>query len=358
MDNPIAEGSVSLATQVFARLQILRRGGMMRNRSPMRLWHKAGMAAVWMLIAGSAQIARAESYPTQIITLVVPFSGGGVADIIARIVAENLRASLGKPVIVENKPGAGSNIGTAAVARSAPDGYTLLMGSPTFTINPSLYPNLPWGPVKSFQPIGMIGIVPNVFVVNPSIGVDTLRDFVTLAKRKPGDFSFASAGAGSSNHLAAELLKIRAGIDMVHVPYKGQPEGLQDVLAGRVQFMAATMALVQPYIHAGQLKALAITTSTRSNLLPAVPTVQEAGISDYEVQAWYALFAPAGTPSSIVRRLNSDLNKMLALPDVAERLRVLGLEPRPGSPDELAAFVVKDHDHWGVTIKKAGIKLQ
>lgn len=332
---------------------------MMRRIAPtLRLWRLGALLACACLASPLASPpVVAQGYPARTTTIVVPYSPGGVVDVIARVIGDQLRVTLGQPVIIENKAGAGGNIGTATVGQAAPDGYTLLLGSPAFTINPSLYSGLSWDPVRSFEPIGMIGIVPNVLVVHPSVNADTLKDFIALAKAKPGEFSYASAGAGSSNHLAVELLKSRTGTDLVHVPYKGQPDALRDLLAGRVHVMAITMALVQEHIASGQLKALAITTGTRSPLLPNVPTAQEAGLEDFEVAAWFGLLAPAKTPSDVVRRLHSDLQQILTKPEVVERLRPIGLELRPGSPEELASFIVKDRARWAETIKAANIKL-
>lgn len=322
---------------------------------------RAGRLALALAILASGALAGrasyAQPYPSRPTTILVPYTAGGVVDVIARVVADQLRTSLGQPVVVENKVGAGGNIGMGAVANAPPDGYTLLLASPAFTINPSLYSGLSWDPVRSFEPIGMIGVVPNVLVVHPSVKAGTLKDFIALAKSKPGEFSYASAGAGSSNHLAAELLKSQTGIDLVHVPYKGQPDALRDLLTGRVQFMAITMALVQEYVAAGQLKALAVTTRSRSSRLPDVPTAREAGLDDFEVAAWFGLLAPARTPPEIVKRLNAELRSMLAKPEVTDRLRPIGLEPEPGSPEDLASFIAADKQRWAETIQRAKIKI-
>ncbi|WP_076862135.1 tripartite tricarboxylate transporter substrate binding protein [Bradyrhizobium mercantei] len=315
------------------------------------------LSIVAIIVWTNIGCTQAQTYPSHTTTIVVPYSPGGIVDVIARLIADRLRITLGQPVIVDNKAGAGGNIGTSAVSNAAPDGYTLLLGSPSHTINPSLYPNLTWDPIRSFEPIIMIGVVPNVLVLHPSVQANTLAEFIALAKAKPGEFSYASAGAGSSNHLTVELLKSRTGIDMVHVPYKGQPDAIRDLLADRVQFMATSIALVQQYIQSGQLRALAITNTERATLLPDVPTADEAGLPDFDVVAWFGLFAPAKIAPDIVQRLNHDLRQILAKPEILSRLETIGLTIRAGTAEDLRRFVAKDRDRWADSIKKAHIRI-
>ncbi|OYY12633.1 MAG: hypothetical protein B7Y70_04825 [Rhizobiales bacterium 35-68-8] len=319
----------------------------------------AGLAAALAMSIALPQTAKAaEACTTEMVTLVVPYAPGGVVDLIARVVADDLRGRIGQNVIVENKPGAASNIGTGAVARATPDGRTLIMASAAHTINPSLYDKLSFDALKSFAPVGMVGIVPNLIVVPAEFPANTIQEFVAYAKANPGKIAFGSAGAGSSPHLAVEMLKAKTGLDMLHVPYQGQPQAVQDLLANRVQMMALTMTLAMPLVKDGRLKALAITGTARSADLPNVPTVAETVSPGFNVVNYLAVLAPAGTPDKTIACLSTALRAGLAQPETIARLKPMGVTIMSGSPQDLAAFMQTDRDTWADVIKQANIKVQ
>ena len=303
-------------------------------------------------------LACAQPFPSKPIKVVVPYPAAGVVDVIARSVGERLSQSMGQPVVVENRTGAASNIGTEAVARAPADGYTLVVASPAHSVNISLYPKLSWHPIKSFAPVAMVGVIPNVIVVHPSVPVKTLKEFVVYAKSKPGQLNYASAGQGSSVHLAAELLKQMAGIFVLHIPYGGQPGAVNAIIAGDVQMMPLTMALAKARIQSGQMRGLAVTTPTRSPAMPELPTVAESGYPGFDVSTWFAFLAPAGTPADVVTKLNAEINAAMKQPDVATRLQNIGAELKPGTPQDLQKFLEADIDRWAKVIKQAGIKLE
>ena len=281
--------------------------------------------------------AMAQNWPTRPVQIVVSVGAGGTADIVARMIGEKLSPALGQPVVIENRPGAGGNMGAASVARASADGYTLLMsGSPTHSVGPHLFKNLAYDPMRDIPPIAMVAAAPNLLVVNASSPVRSVGDLVKLAREKPGTVTYSSAGIGTSGHLAAELLKTTASVDMSHVPYKSGPEAVTGVL---------------PQVEAGKLRALAITSAERSKLVPNVPTVAEAGFPGFDVIAWYALFAPRGTPESVVGRLNAEIKKIVGGDDVREQMAKLGAEPRYMSPKEVADFVAVESPKWGSLLK-------
>ncbi len=284
---------------------------------------------LFCLLALMPVAADAQTWPSRPITIVVSFGAGGTADILARLLAEELAPVLGQPVVVENRPGAGGHVGAAAVARAQPDGYTFLMsGSPTHSVGPHMFKNLTYDPMRDVPPVAMVAIAPNLLVVNASLPVKSVKELVQLARDKPGQITYSSAGAGTSGFLAAEQLKKSAGLNMTHVPYKSGPEAVTGVLSGDVSFIFFTVPALLPQVEAGKLRALAITGAERSTLVPNVPTVAEAGFSDYEVLAWFALFAPRGTPEPIVQRLSAEIEKILKRPGIREKLAALGAEPR------------------------------
>ena len=296
--------------------------------------------------------AVAQNWPTRPVQIVVSFGAGGTADIVARMIGEKLAPALGQPVVVENRPGAGGNMGAASVARASPDGYTLLMsGSPTHSVGPHLFKNLAYDPMRDIPPIAMVAAAPNLLVVNASSPVRSVGDLVKLAREKPGTVTFSSAGIGTSGHLAAELLKTTASVDMSHVPYKSGPEAVTGVLSGDVTFIFFTVPSVLPQVEAGKLRALAITSAERSKLVPGVPTVAEAGFPGFDVIAWYALFAPRGTPESVVGRLSAEIKKIVGGDDVRDQMAKLGAEPRYMSPKEVADFVAVESPKWGSLLK-------
>lgn len=309
-------------------------------------------AAVALLVI--SQGTQAQAFPNKPIRLIAPFSPGGALDLIARGIAQKLSEGMRQPVIVDNRPGASGAIGSVAVARSAPDGYTLLLGATTtHGINPALDPKLPYDPVKDFTPISLIATIPHVLVVNPSVPANSVQEFVQLARSKPG-MAFGSAGYGSPHHLAGEMLKTMARINVVHVPYKGSGPAMTDVVSGQLQFMSVELTAAEPYMKAGKLRALAIATAKR---VPGVdlPTVAESGYPGFEVTAWYAIFGPAGMPDELVSRLNAEIVKALATPDLRDRLQNLGTTPVGSSAAELAAHVRAEIARWTQVIKSAGI---
>lgn len=311
------------------------------------------LASLALALAGQVS---AQPFPSKPIKVIVPYSAGGVVDVIARSVGDRMGQSMGQPSVIENRIGAAGGIGTEAVARSAPDGYTLVVASPSHTVNISLYSKLSWHPITSFAPVAMVGVIPNVILVHPSVPAKTLAEFVAYAKSRPGKLNFASAGAGSSVHLAAELLKQVAQIDLVHIPYKGQPEAVTALITGDVAMMPLTMALAKARIQSGQARPLAVTTPKRSPALPDMPTVSESGYPGYEVSTWFGYLAPAGTPPEIVNRLNAEINAALRSPEVEKKLVALGAELDPGTPQAFGKFLEADMARWARVIKQAGIK--
>jgi tripartite-type tricarboxylate transporter receptor subunit TctC len=309
-------------------------------------------------LLGAATVA-AQSYPTRPIRMVVAYPPGGGTDIVGRMMAQRFTEQLGQNVVVDNRGGATGNIGTELVARSAPDGYTLLMGNVApNAINVSLFKSLPYDPVKDFAPVSLVAATPNVLVVHPALPVNTVKELIALARAKPGALNFPSAGIGSSSHLAGELLKSLAKIDMVHVPYKGGGPALTDLLAGQMQLMFATMPAAMPHVKAGKLRAVAVTTAKRSQTLRELPTVAEEGVAGYEASTWYGLLAPAGTPQPVVERLHQETVKALAGAELRERLAAQGFEPVGGSPAEFTAYIKSEIAKWGRVIREAGIRAE
>jgi tripartite-type tricarboxylate transporter receptor subunit TctC len=298
---------------------------------------------------------HAQTWPAKPVTLVVPYPPGGSADILARLVGQKLGERLGQPVVVENKAGAGTAIGARAVANAAPDGYTLLLGTVSSqAINPAMS-KVGYDPTKGFVAVSPVAAIPFVLVANPSVPASSVADVIRMAKENPGKVAYASAGLGTSNHLAGAMLASDAHVELLHVPYKGSAPALNDVLGGRVPFMFDLIATSLPMLHSGRLKALAVTSRERSPLLPDVPTVIESGVPDYEVTAWFGVFAPAGTAPEVVNRLNADLTALLRAPDMQKRLRDLGAEPETASPEAYARYVRAEADKWGSVVHTAGV---
>jgi len=316
----------------------------------------AACGAAIAAASGTAWAAQ-DAYPARPIRMVVPFGPGSVTDLLARIVAKQLTDGLGQTVIVENKAGAGGNIGAAEVATSAPDGYTLLVG-PTSTnaIAPSLYKDLRFNPLKDFVPITNLATVANVLVVPPAVPARSTAEFISLAGKQ--NLSYASTGNGGSMHLSGELFKSMSHTSMVHVPYRGGGAALADLLPGRVDAMFCNLPLCLPHIQSGKLVALGVTSARRSSLLPDVPTIGESALPGYEVDGWFGLFAPAGTPPAIVQRLNTEVVRILDMPDIKAQLLAQGAEPAGGSAADFARFVQAEHDKWARVIQQAGIKAE
>jgi tripartite-type tricarboxylate transporter receptor subunit TctC len=306
--------------------------------------------------ASGAPLQGAADYPSRPVRLVVPFAPGGTNDVIGRILAEKLATRLGQAVVVDNRPGANSVVGAEIVAKAAPDGHTLLIVAAGFAVNPSLRKTLPYDTVRDFAPLGLVGGGPYLLVVHPSVPAKDLGELVTWAKSRAGAVSYASTGTGSPPHLAAELLRIAAGIEMQHVPYKGGGQVLPDLLAGRVSLFFGSVSTLAAHVQAGRLRAIAVTTTRRAPSLPDVPTVIESGIAGYEVNGWYGLLAPARTPGAIVRRLNAELRAALDERDTRARLAQRGIEPQPGSPEEFAALIRDEIAKWAKVVRAAGIQ--
>jgi tripartite-type tricarboxylate transporter receptor subunit TctC len=305
-------------------------------------------------VAGTAQ---AQDYPAQPVKLVVPFPAGGGTDALARWFAKGLEAKLGQPFVVENRAGSGTTLGAGFVARAAPDGYTIMLGtSSTYAIAPNVYKKVPFDPVKDFAPVALVAEVPFVLVVNPSLPVKSVAELVALVRSKPGAMSYASAGIGTQHHVNAELLKTLTGIEMTHVPYRGGGPALQDVIAGHVPIYFGDVSTVMTLARAGKVRALALTIAQRLEAFPEVPTMQEAGIADYNASAWQAFVAPAGTPAPIVARLNKALLEVVNSPDTRSRFQELGLRPLTSTPDELGAYMKSELVRWGKVVEAAGAK--
>jgi tripartite-type tricarboxylate transporter receptor subunit TctC len=314
--------------------------------------------ALLLALCCAALPAVAQAYPTKAVRMIVPYPPGGGNDTLARLFAAKLSDRMGQQFVVENRPGAGAMIGTEAAAKSAPDGYTILLSSiATHALSPNLYSRVPYDPVKDFAPITLLGIAPTVLVVPADLPAKTLQEFIAAAKAKPGALAYASGGNGTPPHINAEVFKSVAGIDLLHVAYKGGGPALVDLMAGRVQAMLDTAASAMPHVRSGKLRALAISAPRRSPELPDLPTFAEAGLPQYDTNAWYSMHAPAGTPPDIVRRLNAELVAILKDPEILARFKQLATDPVGNSPEEFAAFVRAELDKYARIIKAAGIKL-
>jgi tripartite-type tricarboxylate transporter receptor subunit TctC len=308
-------------------------------------------------LALAALHAQAQSYPSKPIRVIVPLAAGGPGDVLARAVGQKLAESVGQPVIIDNRPGANTNIGNEAVAKSAPDGYTLLMSASTLTINPALYANLAYDPVKSFAPVTLVATTPLVLVVHPSLPVKSVKELIALAKAKPAQLLYGSAGNGSTLHLAGEMFNSMAGVKIVHVPYKGVTNAFSDLLGGQISVMYPGAPIALPQVHAGKLRALATTGDKRSAAAPELPTVAEAGLAGYEVSVWYGVLAPAGTPPAVVNRLHGELVKIVQSTDITARWAALGAEPLHNTPEEFAAFLRNDLVKWTKVVRESGAKI-
>ena len=317
-----------------------------------------GLTAVLALMLASAG-ASAQGYPTKPIRLVVPYPAGGPLDIMARAIGQKLTEAWKQPVVVDNRAGAGGNIGADFVAKSAPDGYTLLMGAvATHAINPSLYSKIPYDPVKDFAPVALVAQVPNILVVNPAVPAKTVRELIALARAQPGTLNFGSGSTGSTGHLAGELFNTMAGVKMVHIPYKGAAPATADLLGGQVQLMFDNLASALPNVKAGKLRALAVTTLARSPAIPELPTIAESGLPGFDLTTWFGLLVPAGTPPEIVARLNAEIVRALDAKDMRERLEKMGAEPLSNNtPERFAAFIRSEAAKYARVVKDSGAKV-
>ena len=310
------------------------------------------------LVATAATFASAQTYPSKPIRLVVPFPPGGTTDILARDVGQVLTQTLGQSVVIDNRPGAAGNIGSDIVAKSAPDGYTLLMCTvSSHAINPGLYAKLPYDHIKDFAPVILVARVPNVLEVNPAVPVNTVNDLIKLAKEKPGQINFASSGSGTSIHLSGELFKTMAGVDMVHIPYKGSAPAVTDLVAGQVQVMFDNLPSSLPQINAGKLRAIAVTSAQRSPALPNIPTIAESGLPGFEATSWFGIVARAGTPPEIIAKLNAEIDRWLQSPAGKDLLLTQGALPAGGTPEEFATYIRAETEKWAKVIKASGAKV-
>jgi len=308
-------------------------------------------------LVGEARAADAP-YPSKPVRLVVPFPPGGTTDVLGRLVGQQLSVRLGQQFVIDNRPGAGGGIGTDIVAKAPADGYTLLLGAvATHSINPSLYARLPYDAVKDFAPISLLGTLPNVLVVNPSLPVRSVHELIALAKAKPGTLTFASGGNGTTHHLSGELFKRMAGVDMTHVPYKGNAPAITDVIGGQVNLMFDNISNSLPHIKANKLRALAVTGLVRSPVLPNVATLNEQGFSGYNITSWFGLFAPAGTPQPVLDRLNAAVSAAMHEKPVRELLASEGIEAQGNSPEQFRAFLQTDAARWAKLVKESGARI-
>ncbi len=319
---------------------------------------RLALACVVALVFGTIAPVHAQTYPNKTIKLVVPFGPGGPTDVAARLVAQLVPSALGQSVVIENRPGAGGALGTKAVASADPDGYTLLIGtSATLCVVPALVKNPGYDPIKSFSPVAKIADSTTILIVHPNLPATSVRELVAYAKANPGKLTYASAGTGNQTHLAAELLKHRADIDIVHVPYKSGAEMVTAVLGEQVQMAFPDISILLPLIREGKLRALAVTSATRHPQLPDIPTMGESGISDYITTFWTGVIAPAGTPAGTVDRLNAAISGGLNSPQVREALAKVGAQPNPGSPQDFASFIAAETRKWSAIAKTSGISL-
>jgi tripartite-type tricarboxylate transporter receptor subunit TctC len=296
----------------------------------------------------------AQPYPSKPVRIIVPFPAGGAGDVLARVLAQKMNESWNQPVVVDNRPGAGTIIASEVVAKAAPDGYTILSCWESVAINVTLYSKLPYDQLRDFAPVSLTASLPLLLMANNSVPANSVKELIALAKAKPRQINFASFGTGSSSHLAAELFKTMAGVDMNHVPYKGAPPAITDLVAGQVQIFFSGLPPGLPFVKSGKAKGLAVTSAQRTPLLPDVPTVAESGLTGYEAISWSGVLVPAATPRDVIARLNAELTRILQLPDVKERLANLGFEPLTSTPEQFAAFLRTEISKWGKVVKDSG----
>ena len=315
-------------------------------------------AILGFLLIGLCHLVMAQTYPAKPIRIVVPFPAGGIADLFARVIGQKFNEAWGQPVVVDNRPGAGGNIGAEIVAKSPADGYTLVMGSiGTHSVNVSLFSKLAYDPIRDFAPVALVMEAEGLLVLHPSVPVKTVKELIALAKARPGQVAYASAGYGTAGHLSGELFKSMAKVDLVHVPYKGNVPAITDLIAGQTSLLFATMPTVLPQVQAGRLKALAVTSSARSPAAPELPTIAEAALPGYSVTNWIGLFAPAGTPRDAVSKLNGEIIRIMQAPDIQKRLANEGAKFTAKTPEEFGAFVRSEIAKWAKVVKDAGIRV-
>lgn len=315
-------------------------------------------AAGLVALSLAASIGLSQSYPQRPIRFIVPFAPGGGTDVIARVIAKKLGEIVGQPVVVDNRGGAGGVLATDLAAKAAPDGYTMILSTTALAFSAALYPKLPYDTLRDLAPVTKVAVQPFILVVHPSLPAASVKQLVALAKARPGQITYASGGVGSGFHLAAELLKLKAGIDLLHVPYRGGGPALVDLLSGHVQVMVSTLAITLPYTRAGKLRALAVTVAQRTPAAPDVPTLGEAGVRGAEAMSWTGVFVPARTPPPIIAKLNGELVRMLNMAEVQGPLAAQGMYTDSGSPDELRAFLRAEIEKWGEVVRAAGIRAE
>ena len=313
-------------------------------------------ALATLMLSSMASVLHAQPYPHKPIRILVGFAAGGPTDVAARLLSQRLTERWGQAVVVEPRTGAGGNIAAEAVAKAAPDGYTLLLPAFAHAVNPSLYANLPFDTDRDFVAVALLTTSANVFAVHPSVPAHTLRELITLAKSKPGELSYGSAGVASASHLAGELLNSMAGIKLTHIPYKGAAPASVDLVGGHISAAFPSVSLASPHAKAGRLRILGIASLKRAENLPEVPTIAEAGVPGFEVLSWYGLLAPAGTPNEIITRLNQEVTRSLNEPEAVERLRAIGAEPMKSTPAEFNAFLKNEFTKWAKVIRTAGVR--
>ena len=321
----------------------------------MKMQTISAMALAAVATAATAASAQDLSFPVRPIRVIVPFAPGGGLDISTRLIGQKLTEKWGQNIVVDSRPGAATIVGTEIAAKAAPDGHTLLMITTTFAINPGLYAKLPYDPVKDFAPVTQLNSQPNVIVVAPAFSGKSVKDLIALAKARPGELTFASPGAGSAPHLSAEMFQRAGGVSMIHVPYKGIPAAVTDVIGGRVTMLFTTTISAAPHVNSGKLRALAITSAKRQPSMPDVPTVGET-LPGYRAEAFQGMVAPAGVPPAIVNKIAAEVARIVRLPDVAQRFQLDGAEPVGSTPQEFAAFLKTEMQQWGKVIRDAGIK--
>lgn len=335
-----------------------RRGTLSTSMNETRRRLAIGLPALVLSRTAMSGSAPEAGYPNRPIRIVVGYAPGGAADTLARLAAARLAEALGQPVLVENRPGANSNLGAVAVARSAPDGYTLYVLTPSNTINRTLYSNPWYDPIADFAPVGMIARIPNVLVVNPALPIHSVADYVDFARKSERGVTFASSGTGSSIHMSGEMFKLMAGVNMLHVPYRGSAPAVADLIGGQVHSMFDNAPSAVPHVRARQLRALAVTSAQRSPYLPDIPTLAESGFPGFDVQSWFGLVAPAGTPAQVIARLNRALNAALADPGFQERLTSLVATPSPMTPEEMGEFIRQEVAKWEQVVRAARIRVE
>ncbi len=327
-------------------------------RSGLRIRRQAALFAAALLLGASTLGAHAQTYPAKPVRVVVAFTAGGTTDILTRLVSQQLSERLKQQFVIDNKPGAGGNIGTEMVVRSAPDGYTLIVNSVgPIAVNPTLYSKLPYNPLTDLVPMVQIAEVPNVLVVHPSVTANTVEEFIAYAKANPGKLNYGSTGVGTSSHLSGYMMAKRAGFEATHIAYKGA-DAVRDLLAGRIQFMFATIPSVMPQIQAGKLRPIAVSSAKRSRSMPEVPTIAEKGFPGFEAGSWFGFFAPKGTPDSVISVLNKHVNEIIAIPAIEQQMIAAGADPVGGTPAQFSQFVQREYEKWKVIVVESGARAE